>query len=95
MKKIILICITTMLSQYALAENWKFIVKDEDGSFYLDTDRIVKKDKTVNYWAKFVADADSEEQRSCHSGGNGKVARQYADFQLSASSYRHWQAQHR
>jgi len=61
MKKIILICITTMLSQYALAENWKFIVKDEDGSFYLDTDRIVKKDKTVNYWAKFVADADSEE----------------------------------
>lgn len=61
MKKIILICITTMLSQYALAENWKFIVKDADGSFYLDTDRIVKKDNTVNYWAKFVADADSEE----------------------------------
>lgn len=61
MKKIILICITTMLSQYALAENWKLITKDQDGSFYLDTDRLVKKGKTVDYWAKFVADADNEE----------------------------------
>ncbi|MFW1946638.1 surface-adhesin E family protein [Acinetobacter bereziniae] len=61
MKKIILICITTMLSQYALAENWKLIIKDPDGSFYLDTDRLVKKGKIVDYWAKFVADADNEE----------------------------------
>ena len=38
-----------MLSQYALAENWKLIIKDPDGSFYFD------------YWAKFVADADNEE----------------------------------
>lgn len=61
MKKIILISLTALLSQYALAENWKFITKDEDGSFYLDTDRIVKKDNTATYWTKFVADVDNEE----------------------------------
>ncbi len=61
MKKIILITLSIFLSQYALAENWKYVVKDEDGSFYLDQDRIIKREDTITYWTKFIADRDNEE----------------------------------
>lgn len=62
MKKIILLaCLSAILSQYASAEKWKYITRDEDGSFYLDQDRIIKKASTVNYWTKFIAEKDNEE----------------------------------
>jgi len=61
MKKLILLCLSILLSQYTFAENWKLIIQDDDGSFYLDTDRVIKQNKSIQYWAKFVADVDNEE----------------------------------
>ena len=61
MKKIILVILMTCLSQLTFAENWKYITKDDSGSYYLDTDRIIKKEDEAHYWTKFVADQDNEE----------------------------------